>query len=400
MSARSERKGWRKDRVLVTGGSGHLGANLVRRLLDEGCRVRAFARRGSNNAALEGLDVEIAWGDLRDGASVERAVDGCASVFHCAARLSTVPASPQEKQEIFDSNVLGTRNLLVACARAGVKRAVVTGSFSATGYDRDDPSRPSREESPFYPFGGQMPYEHSKALVEHECLKAYAEGLDVVVATSCAILGPNDFKPSRMGRVLCDFAQGKLRAFIPGGFEFVSTRDIVQGHVLAMESGTPGQKYIFSTRFLTVDELMAYFEEVTGRAKPRLRLPPALMAGVAEVTSFVMNRFFPHAPQRLTPGAVRILRMERHADCSKAKEQLGYQPSSILEAVHLAYEDFVRRGVIPRTRPVVGVGKLPEEVALLQTIAEEEVPQADPPQKGAARRGKGRVGRTARAGAH
>jgi nucleoside-diphosphate-sugar epimerase len=373
---------WRKRKLFVTGGSGHLGANLVRRLLEEGCQVRALVRRGSNNAALDGLDIELVWGDLRDRDSLTAALEGCSHVFHCAARLSTIPTSAAEEREIFASNVLGTRNLLEVAAEIGVERVVVTGSFSATGYDLDDPSRPAAETAPFYPFGELMPYEVSKAGVEHECLRAYANGMDVVVTTSCAILGPHDYKPSRMGRVLCDFARGKMRAFIPGGFEFVAARDIVQGHILAMDRGRSGQKYIFSTRYMPIDELMGYYEEVTGCPRPKLRLPPALMAGIAEVTSFVLTRFFPHTPQRLTPGAVRILRMQRHADISKAKDELGYQPTSILQAIHDAHADFVRRGVIPRTRPAVASGNLPDDKPSNEEQAAR--PSVDPPPTGSA----------------
>ena len=161
------------------------------------------------------------------------------------------------EREIFENNVIGTRNLLRAALDAGVSRVVVSGSLSAVGHD---PNRPSDESMPFYPFDKHVPYAHTKAGVEHECLKAFAEGLDVVIATSCAILGPNDFKPSRMGKTLIDFATGKLRAYIPGGFTFVAARDMAGGHILAMDKGRAGQKYIFSTEFLTVDDLMTIFE--------------------------------------------------------------------------------------------------------------------------------------------
>jgi len=328
--------------ILITGASGHLGANLVRRLLDDGHSVRALLRKGSNNAALDGLDVEPAFGDLRDASSLKPVIQGCTHIHHCAAKLSTTAG---KEREIFDCNVVGTRNLLRAALDAGVKRVVVSGSLSAVG---NDPLKASDESVPFYPFEKLPPYSHTKAGVEHECLKAAVEGLDVVVATSCAIIGPNDFKPSRMGKTLIDFATGKLRAYIPGGFTFVSTRDMVEGHMLAMEKGRSGQKYIFGSEFLSVDELMDIYEKVTGKQRPWLRLPPPLMAGIAEVSSFVLTSFFPTVPQRFTPAAVRFLRMQRKADCSKAIRELGYKPTTIAAAVQEAYDCFVRRGVIPR----------------------------------------------------
>src|SRR6185369_1565197 len=329
-------------RVLVTGGSGHLGANLVRRLLDEGQRVRALERRGGSGDAMAGLDVEMAWGDLRDPAAVRAAVRGCQRVYHCAAKVSSAEG---QQREIYASNVLGTRHLLRAALDEGVERVVVTGSFSAVGHD---PARPSDETVPVDPFGRLLPYQRSKIAVEHECLKAVVDGLDVVIATSCAILGPHDYKPSRMGQLLLDFARGRLRAYVPGGFEFVATRDIVQGHRLAMDKGRTGHKYIFSTEFKTVDELMTIFEQVTGRRRPRLRLPGPVMSALAETVNFFVMRLAPDVEPRFTPGAVHILRMHRRADITKARTELGYQPGSIENAVREAYEDFVRRGKLAR----------------------------------------------------
>jgi nucleoside-diphosphate-sugar epimerase len=336
--------------ILVTGGSGHLGANLVRRLLDDGQAVRVLLRHGSDNTALDGLQVERVYGDLRHLPAVMAAVRGCERVYHCAAKVSTIAGNAHHKREIYDCNVLGTRHLLQAAGAAGVARVVVSGSFSAVGHE---PCRSSTEDMPFYPFAPTLPYECSKAFVEHECLKAVVEGLDVVIATSCAIVGPYDFKPSRLGKALCDFANGKLRAYIPGGFEFVAARDIVQGHLLAMHKGRPGQRYLFSTQFLTLDELMGIYEDVTGQPRPRLRLPPALMMGLARVTSGVLTHFFPRVPQRFTPGAVRLLRLHRRADCRKARHELGYQPTSIVPAVREAYEFFVAHSKIARPRRAV-----------------------------------------------
>ena len=163
---------------------------------------------------------------------------------------------------MFETNVWGTRHVLDAAQQHGVRRVVVTGSFSAVGHYIDDPAAPSDESVPFYPFQHSMPYERTKVLAEIECLRAAVRGLNVVIATSCAILGGHDYAPSRMGRTLCDFANGKLRAYVDGGFEFVCARDIVEGHLLAMSRGRSGEKYIFSSQFATLDDLLEIFEQV------------------------------------------------------------------------------------------------------------------------------------------
>lgn len=333
-------------KVLVTGSTGHLGANLVRRLLEDGVDIRVLVRPGRDQTALDGLAVERVEGDLRDPEAVSRAVKGCAQVYHCAALVSTIEGNAAHKRDVFDTNVQGTRHILDSAVRHGVDKVVVSGSLSATGYDGD---RPSHEDMPFYPFDRHLPYGFTKHLVEHHCLQAHANGLNVVVATSCAIVGPHDYAPSRIGRVLIDYAHGKLRAYIPGGFEFVSTRDIAEGHVLAMAKGRSGQKYIISTAYATVDDLLDLFGEVTGKPKPRLRLPPPVMAAIAEVADKTWFRTFPNQPRRFTPAAVRLLSMKRRADHGKARTELGYLPTPLKDAIRDAYDDFVRRGVI---RPV------------------------------------------------
>ena len=350
---------------LVTGATGHLGANLVRRLLADGHEVRALVQTAGGSSdgghphtpgdgrALDGLDVERVHGDVRDLDAMRAAARGVDGVFHTAARVSTLEG---DERAIYDTNVAGTRNVLKAAREAGVRRVVVTGSLSAVGHN---PDRPSNEDDPFYPFGWHLPYARSKAWVEHECLKAVALGQEVVIAVSCAILGPNDFIPSRMGRVVKDFANGAMRAYIPGGFDFVAAKDLTAGHVLAMDKGRVGQRYIFSTRFVEVDELMAILERVTGQPRPALRLPPAVMAGIAHAGSFVLGTFFPSVPQRFTPAAVRLLQMRRRADTSRAQGELGYRPTSIEDALREAYEHFVERGEIPSPRVPVRARSVP-----------------------------------------
>ena len=325
--------------ILVTGAGGHLGANLLRRLVANGEQVRALLHTPRDQATIAGLDIERLIGDLRDPAVAAAAVQGCQQVHHCAAKVST---DYRDREDIFACNVLATRHLLQAALAAGVEKVVVTGSFSAVGHR---PDGPSDETQPFNPLERHLPYGYTKAAVEHECLKAYAEGLAVVVAVSTAILGPFDFKPSRMGQVLIRFATGRLRAYVPGGFTFVAARDIVEGHLLAMAKGRPGQKYIFGSAFLTFDELMVLFSQVTGQPPP-LCVPPALMTVVAEVAALVMPRLMPSAQQLLTPAAIRILRQNRQADMSKAQRELGFRPTPIVVAVREAYDWFVSQGVI------------------------------------------------------
>jgi nucleoside-diphosphate-sugar epimerase len=355
-------------RIFVTGGSGHLGANLVRRLLRDKHEIVALAQEGANNEGLTdglaGLPLKIHYGDLRDPSSFESALQGCEVAFHAAAMLVTTPGG---ERDIYECNVVGTRNLLAAARRAKVRRVVVTGSFSAVGHL---PDRPSTEEDRFYPFQITMPYERSKAWAEHEVLRAVAEGQDVVIATSCAIIGANDYLPSRMGRVIRDFANGKLRAYVPGGFEFVAARDIAEGHLLAMEKGRTGQKYILSTEFCTVDRFVEICERVTGKKRPPLRLPHAIMRPISHVSTFLMTRLRPNDPQRFTPGALRILAQHRKADTTKARTELGYRPTSIEEAVADAYHFFGRRGLIAGYQAPVEPASAPASAPAVRRVAE------------------------------
>jgi nucleoside-diphosphate-sugar epimerase len=337
-----------RGKVLVTGASGHLGSNIVRRLLADGQEVRALVQPRVDNRGIEGLDIEQVEGDLRDPASLRRAVEGVARVFHVAAKISTAKATPTEQRTLYEINVLGTRDLLRASLEAGVGRVVLTGSFSSTGFDLDDPSQASQENQPFFPFGHAMPYSHTKTLAEHELLKAVAEGLDGVIATSCGIIGPWDYLPSRMGGTLCDLANGKLRAYVEGGFTWVRAADIAEGHLRAMEYGRKGQKYLFATEFMMLSELLGTFSEVAGLERKLIEVPIDLVGAVAKLYSGTLARFFPKASQRLTPGSIAVLKACRRVDTAKAQRELGFRPTSLREAMQDAYEFYLREGMIER----------------------------------------------------
>ena len=194
------------------------------------------------------------------------------------------------------------------------------------------------------------PYQRSKALTELECWRAAVAGQDVVVTTSCAVLGSNDYLPSRVGRTLCDFANRKLRGYVDGGFEWVTAQDIAQGHVLCMERGRSGEKYIICSGYHTISEILDFFQDVTGVKRPRLRLPSNLLIPIATVLSYVMSRYFPNRPQRFTPGAIRILQKRRHGNSAKAREELGFEPTSVRSAIAEAYAFHYERGAINNSR--------------------------------------------------
>ena len=340
-----------QGKTLVTGAAGHVGANLVRRLLADGVDVRVLVHPQHNNRGVEALPVERIEGDVRDPDVVRRAVTGCVRVYHTAAKVSVTSPTPKQTRELWEINVMGTQHVMQSALRAGVARVCLTSSFSTVGFHADDPSRPCAEDLPFYPFIEWMPYSRTKVLAEVETFKAIADGLDAVIAISTGVCGPHDYLPSRTGNVLLNYARGKFRAYIPGGYEAVTVEDLARGHVLAMERGRTGQRYTISTRYVTMDEMLDLFAEVTGKRRNQRKLPPKLMAMVARAVSGTMTALFPDAPQHLTPGAVLVLSMQRRADISKAREQLGYVPGPLEPAVRAWHEFFASEGMIAGKRP-------------------------------------------------
>ncbi len=340
-------------KTLVTGGSGHVGANLVRELLARGVEVKAMYRPGSNNRALDGLDLERVEADLRDPPSLDRAVSGCDRIYHVAAFISLRTGA---RQELYDTNIVGTRNLLLAAERAGVRRTVFCSSLGAVGINPS--GGPSDETHTINPYDVHLDYELSKAIAEIEVHRAVARGLDVVIVNPSGVVGPHDYKPSSVGRTLLDFVRGRLFAYLPGGFEFVAVRDVVAGHLLAMEKGKRGERYILSGERLTLDDVFDHLHALTGLKRPRLRLPLPLMTPVAHASTFFMKRFFPDVPPRFTPGTIRLLTCGKYATTEKAQKELGYRPTPVREAFteHLAW--FEAQGLmrfknpLPQARPI------------------------------------------------
>lgn len=328
-------------RALLTGGTGFIGAHVARVLVGDRRRVRCLVRRGSRLDNLEGLPVELAEGDLGDPGSLRAAVEGCEMVFHCAADYRLWAPEPRE---IYHTNVQGTRNLLRACAEAGVGRAVHTSSVGALG-TRDD-GRPADEETPASLADMVGHYKRSKFLAERVAEAWAGRGLEVVIVNPSTPVGELDIKPTPTGRVIVDFLNGRIPAYVDTGLNLVDVRDVAEGHLLAAERGRPGERYILGGRNLTLRELLLMLSRLTALPAPRLRLPHAVPALAAAVESAWARRRG-RAP-RLAPEAVRMARKRMFFDPSKAVRELGLPRSPLEGALERAVAWFRRRGYAPR----------------------------------------------------
>jgi nucleoside-diphosphate-sugar epimerase len=324
--------------TLVTGATGHIGNNLVRALLARGERVRVLVRRDSSPKPLAGLDVERVEGDLRDQPSLERAVAGAERVYHVAAMISIRNG---DRAALWDVNVAGTARLLAAARQAGVKRVLHTSSFGAMGRN---PDGPSSEEHALGPSEPVMDYERSKAEAETEVLREVERGLDACIVNPAATVGPFDFRPSLVGRTFLDFAHGKMKAYVPGAFDWVPMRDVIAGHLLGMDKGRRGERYLLSGEVASLDEILDWLADDTGRPRPRLRVPPGLMLAVAGPKDYIEARFFPKKYPRFNRHSIRLLTSGKHGTNQKARRELGLAPTPLRQAFQDAVSWFRDNG--------------------------------------------------------
>lgn len=327
--------------TLVTGATGHLGANLVRALLSDGQRVRAMVRPSSNRAALEGLDVECVEGDLNDVQSLRSALSGVKRLYHAAAMISIRSG---DREALMRTNVGGTAALMDAALAAGVEKVVHTSSFGAVGTHRH---RPSTEADWLDGSEPVMDYERSKAQSEVEVRRVAERGLDVCIVNPSAIVGGNDFGPSLVGRTIVDFGNGRMKAFVPGAFDWVPMRDVVAGHLLAMQRGQRGERYLLSGQVHTLDQILTWLSELTGHPLPRFRIPPRLMQTVAVAKDWVEREFFPGVTPRFNYHSIRLLSSGKSGDNTKARVELGLESTSVRDAFEEAVLWFKATGKIP-----------------------------------------------------
>ncbi|MCR4392052.1 MAG: NAD-dependent epimerase/dehydratase family protein [Candidatus Acetothermia bacterium] len=321
-------------KALVTGGTGFIGANVVRVLLDRGYQVRALVRPNSDRRNLAGLPVELVEGDVRDIGSVRTAVAGCKLVFHAAALYSFWV---RPRRLIYQINVDGTRNVLQAALEAAVERVVYTSSVAALGLRGD--RRPADEETPVDPRTIASDYKRSKYLAEQVALAfARERGLPVVIVNPSFPVGPYDVKPTPTGQVVRDSLRRRMPAYMDTGMNVVAVEDVAVGHVLAAERGRVGERYILGGENLTMRELLQLLAEITGLPAPRVRLPyhPVLAlsylnAGICALTGGV---------PRMTPDTIRMSRHHMFFDPGKAVRELGFPQTPAREALRQAVDWF------------------------------------------------------------
>jgi len=323
--------------VAVTGASGHVGGNLVRALLAKGRKVRVLARQ--DRRAIAGLDVEIVEGDLFDEVSLARLVEGAETVFHLAARISIVGP---EGGLVERTNVLGPRHVAKACLDAGVKRLVHTSSIHA--YSTHPNGEVVDETRTMALDRRHMDYDRSKARGTLEVLAAVERGLDAVIVNPGGIIGPNDFKISRIGAVLLDLYHKRLPALIDGGYNWVDVRDVVDGLLAAEQKGRRGECYLLTGRWAHVAELAALVTKFTGRPTPRFKTP-LWLALPASYGSLFLGRLTRTVP-KFTPKAVRSVTMHRYISHLKATEELGYTPRSLDETIRDTLTWFKEAGLL------------------------------------------------------
>lgn len=324
-------------RAFVTGGTGFVGANLIRLLLAEGIAVRSLARSHSSLTNLQKLDVEIVNGDLTDP-NVWQAIQGCEVMFHVAAHYSLWQA---DRAELYRCNVEGTRNILAAAQRAGVERTVYTSSVAAIGVSPSGIADEAYQSPPEKLIGA---YKQSKYWAEQEAVRAVAAGQDVVIVNPSSPIGPWDVKPTPTGDIILRFLQRRMPAYLNTGLNFIDVRDVAQGHLLALQHGKPGERYILGHQNLTLKEFFGLLAELTGIPAPEHIVPAWLPLSVAWIDETILTRLG-KSPDVPIDG-VRMATQTMFYDPTKAIQTLGLPQTPIRQATQAAIDWFRAHGYV------------------------------------------------------
>jgi dihydroflavonol-4-reductase len=328
--------------TLVTGAAGFLGSHVARQLVARGDDVRVLMRVSSTNRAIADLSLEYVTGDLRDPASLDRAMKGVKRVFHVAADYRLWA---KRSQDIYDSNVGGTKNLLDAARRAGVEQFIYTSTVATIAVDRSELPNEFTDAKLNEMVGH---YKRSKWMAEKEALSAAKAGLPVIVAMPTTPVGPWDWKPTPTGKIILDFLNGKMPGYVETGLNFVGVEECAAGHLLVAEKGKVGERYLLGGENLTLKQMLDTLAKITGLSAPKLKIPHGVALGVAYANT-VFSRLAGREPGIPVEG-VKIARHMMFVDCTRAQRELGFHADPVSAALERAVRWYEANGYISKSR--------------------------------------------------
>ncbi|MGA9800190.1 MAG: hopanoid-associated sugar epimerase [Terriglobales bacterium] len=324
--------------AFVTGATGFVGSHVARALAGQGAELRLLIRSSSDLRNIQELRAERVVGDLRDPASLKKAVAGCDSIFHVAADYRLWVRDPDE---MYRSNVEGTRAILEAARENKVRRVVYTSSVATMGFQSN--GHLADEDSPVSLANMIGPYKRSKFMAEEIALEAGKSGMDVVVVNPTTPVGERDIKPTPTGRIVVDFLKKKFPAYVDTGLNLVDVAECARGHVAALEKGKSGERYILGGENLTLKQILDKLAAITGLPSPSMKVPyvVALATGVVDqvFTGYIRNR-----EPRATIDAVRMGRKKMFVSSGKAERDLGWKTVPVDGALLRAVEWFQANG--------------------------------------------------------
>jgi dihydroflavonol-4-reductase len=326
--------------VLVTGATGFIGYHVARLLQEQGFHVRAFVREGTDASFLKALGVEPVRGDLRDFDALSRALMACRQLYHVAADYRLWVPDPETMYEI---NVQGTRNAMQAALKRSVDKVVYTSTVGVLAAGSN--GRPSNEETRAGIHEMVGHYKKSKYLAEQEVYRFIERGLPAVIVNPSTPIGPFDRKPTPTGKIIVDFLNGEMPAYLDTGLNFVDVEDVAAGHILAAQQGRVGDKYILGNRNMTLRDFFGSLADATGEKPPTVRLPylPVLIA--AHVDEALSKWVTGHQP-RIPITGVKMARHYMYVDCAKAVKELRLPQSPVEGAIKKAIQWFEDSGYI------------------------------------------------------
>ena len=313
--------------TLVTGATGFLGSAIARELLKDGRKIKLLARSNADLGNIEGLEAEIVKGDLRDRESLKSALQGCSRLYHAAAFYSLWN---KDKKLIYDINVQGTRNILKTALDLGLENVVYTSTVGCIGLSKD--RRATNEDYPMDPATLSNDYKLSKFQAEKIALEMHGRGLPVVIVNPSTPMGPRDIKPTPTGKIVLDFLNGKMPAYLDTGLNLIDVTDCARGHILAEEKGKPGERYILGNKNMSLKEILLALEKITGIKAPSIKIPHwvAYTAGLACET---LSNLITKTPPAIPLSGVKMAKYFMYFDSSKAIRELGLPQNSVENAL-------------------------------------------------------------------